>query len=453
MKRKKIVIIGSGSQFTEFFLQELFKFEEFKGCTLAFVDRKADRLEYEVELANRINKVLDYGLTVEGHTDRKDALPNADFIYCFIAVNSKEAWKKEFELCNKHGIDPYEAYTVGAPGLNFSIRHVPVMLDIAADIEKLCPGAWLILDNNPLSRILAALERHSTVKWIGYCNGHEMIQMALEQLLGKDERTSLRDADPIEREFMVPSGSVDILLAGINHLQWVTDIRDTATGEDLYPQVMETINRMKPGDFPGGYRFIFEAAKRIGFICSPADNHVGDYLWFVDPTIANQCGLKPYPVDQWFGGRLANDWKEIVVKYDTEEAIKTYVSQRRIGWLSLQITRYLLTSGQNYHPALNLVNNGAISNLTNDIIVELPAVIGPDGPKAVQYGTLPEVTAPYCQLIGSISNIVADAAATGSRKLALQALMLDPFIHSISVAEALLEDMLAYSRQYDTRFE
>ena len=180
---------------------------------------------------------------------------------------------------------------------------------------------------------------------------------------------------------------------------------------------------------------------------------MGDYLWFVDSTIADQCGLKPYPVDQWFGGRLANDWKDIVAKYDSEEAIKTYVSQRRIGWLSLQIARYLMTSGQKYHPALNLMNNGAISNLTDDIIVELPAVVGPDGPKAVQYGALPEVVAPYCQLTGSITNIVADAAATGSRELALQALMLDPFIHSISVAEALLEDLLAYSRQYDTRFE
>jgi len=71
------------------------------------------------------------------------------------------------------------------------------MLDIAADMEKLCPNAWLILDNNPLSRILAALQRHAKVKWIGYCNGHELIQMALEQLLGMDQRGRLRDAGPI----------------------------------------------------------------------------------------------------------------------------------------------------------------------------------------------------------------------------------------------------------------
>ena len=453
MKKSKIVVIGSGSQFTEFFLQELFKFDEYKGCTLALVDRKPDRLAHEVELANRMSRALKFDLKVQGHVQRTDALPGADYVYCFLAVNSKEAWKKEFELCNKHGINPYEAYTVGAPGLNFSIRHVPVMLDIAADIEKLCPNAWLILDNNPLSRILAALHRHSKVKWIGYCNGHEMIQMALEQLLGLDQRGRMRDADPIEREFMVPSGSVDVLLAGINHLQWVTDVRDAVSGENLYPRAMQTISRMKAGEHPAGFRFIFEAAKLLGLVCSPADNHVGDYLWFIDGTIAERCSLKPYPVDQWFGGRLADDWAQIVARYDSPEAIKKYVSQRRIGWLSLQISRYLMTGGQKYIPAVNLVNRGAISNLSDDIIVEVPAVIGPDGPKPLQYGPLPEVVAPYCQLTGSITNIVADAAATGSRKLALQALLLDPFIHSATVAEALLEDMLAYSRQYETRFE
>ena len=452
MTKRKIVVIGSGSQFTEFFLQELFKFDEFKGGTLALVDRKPDRLKHEVELASRINQEFKFDLTVEGHTDRKAALPGADFVYCFLAVNSKEAWKKEFELCNKHGINPYEAYTVGAPGLNFSIRHVPVMLDIAADMETLCPAAWAILDNNPLSRIVAALERHSHVKWVGYCNGHEMIQMAIEQLLGMDQRGRGRDADPIEREFMVPSGTVDVLLAGINHLEWVTDIRNAATGEDLYPLVRETIARMRADQFPAGYRFIFEASKLLGFVCSPADNHVGDYLWFIDPPTAERCGLKPYPVDKWFGGLMANDWEALVAKYDTPAAIRKYVSQRRIGWMSMQIARSLMTAGQKYFPALNLMNRGAISNLSDDIVVEVPAVVGPDGPKAVQYGPLPAAVAPYCQLIGSITNIVADAAATGSKTLALQALLMDPFIRSATVAEALLDDMLAYSRQYETRF-
>ena len=74
------------------------------------MDRKPDRLAHEVDLASRINETLGWDLTVEGHTERKDTLIDADYVFCFIAVNSKEAWKKEFKLCNKHGINPYEAY-------------------------------------------------------------------------------------------------------------------------------------------------------------------------------------------------------------------------------------------------------------------------------------------------------------------------------------------------------
>ena len=171
---------------------------------------------------------------------------------------------------------------------------------------------------------------------------------------------------------MVPSGTVDILLAGINHLEWVTDIRHAATGEDLYPLVRETIRRTRADQFPAGYRFIFEASKLLGFVCSPADNHVADYLWFIDPPTAERCGLKPYPVDKWFGGLMANDWEALVAKYDTPAAIRKYVSQRRIGWMSVQIARSLMTAGQKYFPALNLLNRGAISNLSDDIVVEDP---------------------------------------------------------------------------------
>ena len=215
--KTKIVIVGSGSQFTEFFLQELFKFEEFKGITIDLVDRKPERLEQELKLAKSLNKATGWGVEVLGHTERKKALEGAAFVYCFVAVNQKEAWKKEFELANKNGVYPLEAYTSGGPGLGMAIRHVPVVLDICSDMERICPDAWLILDNNPLAKLLAAALRHTKTKCIGYCNGHELMQMALEQLLEMDDRDpSERAADPVEREFMVPAGNIDITLAGIN---------------------------------------------------------------------------------------------------------------------------------------------------------------------------------------------------------------------------------------------
>ena len=449
--KTKIVVIGSGSQFTEFFLQELFKFEEFKGCTLALVDRKPARLEQEVRLANFINDSVEWDIKVEGHTDRRDAISNANYIYCFIAVNHMETWKKEFEIANKHGIYPLEAYTVGAPGLGMSMRHIPVMIDICKDIEDICPDAWLILDNNPLSKIMAAILKHTKVKCIGYCNGHELVQMALEQLLNMDERDpSERSADPVEREFMIPAGNIDITLAGINHCQWLLDIRDTKTGEDLYPLVKKNIKDINK--VPTGYKFSAEVCKLFGYFPSPADNHVADYIWCMDRNIFKDFDLAPYPVDRWFGGKDAKAWKKIADSIDTPDVARDYVSKRRVGWLNLQVARFMMSGEQKYFPALNLLNNGAIKNLDSDIIIEVPAIIGPSGAKAVTIGDLPEQLVPICALHGKITNIVADAAVLGSRELALQALLLDPFVPNLKTAKNLLEDMLEYNKDYYTKF-
>jgi len=447
----KIVIIGSGSQFTEFFLQELFKFEEFKASTLALVDRKPERLEQEVRLARYLNQCVDWDIKVEGSTDRREALRGANYIYCFVAVNHMETWKKEFELANKYGIYPTEAYTAGAPGLGMAMRHVPVMIDICKDIEEICPEAWLLLDNNPLAKIVAAILRHTKVKCIGYCNGHELVQMALEQLLGMDERRpSEKVADPVEREFMVPAGNIDITLAGINHCQWLLDIRDAKTGKNLYPLVREKIKDLD--NVPSGYKFSAEVCKLFGYFPSCADNHIADYIWCIDRSIFKDYDLEPYPVDKWFGGRDAKAWKKIADGINTMKVAKEFISKRRVGWLNLQLARYMMNGTQKYFPALNLMNKGAITNLDPDIIVEVPAIIGPDGAKAIAIGELPEQIVPICSLHGKINNIVADATVIGSRELALQALLLDPFVPNLKVAKALLEDMLEYNKDYYTRF-
>lgn len=447
----RFVIIGSGSQFTEFFLQELFKAEEFRGCTVALVDRKPERLEHEVALAEKLNEAVGWDVRIDGHTSRQEVLDGATFVYAFIAVNQAETWKKEFELANQYGIYPLEAYTAGPAGLGMAIRHVPVMLDICADIERICPDAWLIMDNNPLSKLVAAVQRHTHVKHLGYCNGHELVQTALEQLLGMTDRDpSLHSADPVEREFMVPAGNIEPTLAGVNHCTWLLNVRSTATGEDLYPRLRRCLERSEL--VPEGYRYSAEICKRFGLFPSPADSHLADYLWCTDKSVHEWMGLKPYPVDQWFGNRDADAWQKLQAGIDDAESARRFISRRRTGWYNVQIARQMLSGRPSCFPAINVVNRGAIDNLSPDVIVEVPAVLAADSAEAVHVGPLPDQIAPICALHGSINNLVADAAATGSKQKALQALLLDPFVHSMKVAEKLLDDILCYNRKYDTRF-
>ena len=148
--KPKIVLIGSGSQFTEFFLQELFKYEDFKGCTLALVDRKPNRLQHEMNMAESLNTASEWNIRIEGTGDRREALAGADFVYVFAAVNQGEAWPKEFELAKKYGYTTLEGYTNGPASIGTSIRHVPLVLDICKDMEELCPEAWMVLCNNPI---------------------------------------------------------------------------------------------------------------------------------------------------------------------------------------------------------------------------------------------------------------------------------------------------------------
>jgi alpha-galactosidase len=179
---------------------------------------------------------------------------------------------------------------------------------------------------------------------------------------------------------------------------------------------------------------------------------VADYIWCVEREILKELSLAPYPVDQWFGGRDADAWQKIADSITGADAAKAFIKQRRVGWMNLQIARFMLTGTQKYFPALNLLNNGAISNLDGDIVVEVPATIGPDGFKGLTVGPLPEPVAPICALHGKITNRAADAAALGSRELALEALLLDPYVRNLKRAQAYLDDILAYSRKYDTRF-
>jgi alpha-galactosidase len=447
----KIAIIGSGSQFTEFFLQELFKFEEFNGCSLALVDRRPERLAHEVSLANKLNESLGWDIDVRGFTGREEALEGASFVYAFAAVNQRETWKKEFELAQKYDINLLEAYTGGPAKLGMSIRHVPLMLDLCADIERICPEAWLVMDNNPLPSLVAAVQRHTKVKHVGYCNGHELVQVALEQVLGMTNRDpALLSADPVEREFMVASGNIQITLAGINHITWLLDIRSTGRGEDLYPELRKRLD--EPRSIPEGYHFSAEICKLFGYFPSCADGHISDHLWFTDREVMKKYRMEPYPVDQWFGNRDEGSWEKVSSGVRTKEDAKRFISRRRTGWHNVQIARSMLRGEPSPFPAIDVVNRGAISNLSPDIVVELPGVIGPDSISAVQVGDLPEQVAPVCELNGRITNLVADAAATGSRKKALQALILDPFVHSVTKAGKMLDDILAYNAKYETRF-
>lgn len=453
MKSKKIVLIGSGSQFTEFYLQEVFKFEEFKGTTIAFVDRRPERLKVVKGIAEKLKTFLDFDINLEGYSDRREALVGADLVFCFAAVNNKEAWANDRVICQRHGLNPYEFHTSSASSLSMGMRHIPLVLDICADMQELCPDAWLVLDNNPLAKILAAVYRHTNTKVFGYCNGHELAQVAIEQILDLDNQSSETiNTSVIDREFMTQKNSISIHEMGINHLGWVMTIRDSTTGEDLYPKFRNICKTVPIETIPAGFRFSAEMCNNLGYFPIPGDTHISDYIWCIDDTIAKRCAVEVFDAMAWFGGRDANAWENISARVKDKESAREFVNERRSGWMSVQISRIMFGGKYEYFPAINILNNGCISNLSDDIVVEVPGVLGPDSCRGLNMGELPKEVLAFCQLHGLQGNLIADAAALGDKRLAMQALLMDPFVASITRAGPLLDDIIQSNSVYDIRF-
>jgi alpha-galactosidase len=249
---------------------------------------------------------------------------------------------------------------------------------------------------------------------------------------------------------MTASGNISITLAGINHITWLLDIRSTRTGEDLYPELRSRLkNRLL---IPDGYHYSAEICELFGYFPSCADGHISDHLWFTDKEVIKKYHMDPYPVDAWFGNRDADAWAHIAGSIRTKDDARQFIAKRRTGWYNVQIARFMLKGEPSFFPAIDVVNNGAIRNISADVIVEVPGFIAPDAVYPVQIGDLPDQIAPICELNGKITNIVADAAATGSKEKALQALILDPFVHDLSKAKKMLDDILAYNAKYETRF-
>jgi alpha-galactosidase/6-phospho-beta-glucosidase family protein len=103
-------------------------------------------------------------------------------------------------------------------------------------------------------------------------------------------------------------------------------------------------------------------------------------------------------------------------------------------------------------PAVNMVNNGSITNLPADVFVECPASVDSSGCRLLSMGELPKPLAAFCRRDIDQTEMAVEAAVSGSRRVILQAMLLDPVIDSISVAEKVLDAMLKENAGYLPQF-
>jgi alpha-galactosidase len=344
-----------------------------------------------------------------------------------------KAWERDVRIPEAHGVWQTVGDSVGPGGVFRALRHVPELVAIARDMEELCPDAWLFNYTNPLTALVRAVHKSSSIRCAGLCHGVLHTREAIAHDLG------LTPAD------------LSLTAAGINHLAWVLDMRHN--GQDVYPRFRELvrgwlISPPPPSDDP--YEGFQEVSARLmelyGFYPSPGDRHVAEFFPFFLRQTGDGLG---YGLQS--GLTMTNDilasrderWDRIADQADGRaELDRRLFDEAREGERVVSIMQAIVEDRPLLELAVNVRNDGLIPNLPAEAVVEVPGLVDGRGVHGIAVGALPEGIAGILAARARQQELMVDAALAGDRALVLQALLADPLVPSVETAAAMLDEAL-----------
>ncbi len=424
----KFTLIGIGSAvFGAGAIADLLYFKnELPDTTLSLVDTNPQMLELMKGLATKMNEQAGSPFRIEASTERRDVLAEADFVITSPAIKREALWKRDWDIVHGAGIKQTYGENGGPGSLSLTLRNVPMMLQICRDIEELASDAWVINYTNPESRICMAIDRYTNLKFVGLCHqimeGYRIVSRALD----------------------VPVEDLDIKAAGLNHFTWMYTIHQKSTGKDLYPVFRAKVSEASFKDEPLSCAML----RLCGLFPTPGDHHLAEMLSFGWEF----QGLKGRDFDYWHKLKVDTmSWLRGVADGSRAigELIKGPSAERMLsGERMAHMAVAVVTNRNGYEISMDVRNNGAIANLPDDAIVETPGVISSMGITPLRMPPLPESIAGFMRKQIAVQELSVEAAVTGDRNIALQAMALDPVVDNLSVAEKVLDQLLEESRQY-----
>lgn len=450
MNKPKIVIIGAGSAiFGPNTIATLLRSPYLRHSTLALVDIDAMALDRVTAVAQRMNEEWHSGVKIVSGPDHRTHLDGADFVIVAIEVPPREElWRRDWEIPLEHGLRQPYGENGGPGGMMHTFRQIPPLLRIVRDMETQCPSAHLINFSNPLPRLSRAITKYSTIRVAGKCHqidvGYAIAAVLLRQryglAVGEDVAlySDLANVGRIHHLTQLGRDHVRIRAAGLNHFTWIVDIRDRETGEDLYPELREA-REEAPEDLEP---FSMELFRIFDYCPVPGDTHLCEYLpWAHDP-VSQPWETYHIRLYDWESGAAFREFghHRLAQMGRGDLSIDGMCDAKSEG--AVEIIEAVVANLNRYEEAINIPNRGAIPNLPDETIVELPCVVGGDGIHGLSMAPLPEPIAELCRREAALVEMIVDAGVHGDRALALQALLLDPMVGDLQRARRILDKYL-----------
>lgn len=431
MSGLKIVVIGGGSSYTPELIEGLLnRYHEMPVASLWLVDIEEGKEKVEIIAGLARRMIAKAGLTIEvvATLDRESALRDADFVCSQFRAGCLDARISDERISLKYGLIGQE--TNGLGGFANACRTIPIAVEIAADMERLCPDAWLLNFTNPSGMVTEAILRHSRIKAVGLCNVPVIMQKGITTLL--------QCAD--EKEVVMQ-------VAGLNHFIFVRQILHK--GKEWLPEVIAEINAgrdpLVPRNIPP-FRWPSHLLQGLGMIpCAYLR-----YYYMKDDLLRQELAEAG---GEGTRGEVVKQLEKILFDQyrDPHLAVKPKALEGRGGQYYSEAACELMNAIYNDKRIImhvNTRNNGAISGLPDDCAVEVSSLITASGPLPLNVAPFPEDTLRLLQLMKSFERLTIEAALTGNRHTAWRALMLNPLIVSGEKLELALDEVIAENRQW-----
>ncbi len=413
----KLAVIGAGSVgFTRKLFSDLMTVPEFRNIEVSFMDINAHNLEMVTKLCQRDLEENGIPIKIHATLNRREALKGARYIISCFRIGMLEAFEKDVEIPLKYGVDQCVGDTLCAGGIMYGQRGIAVMLDMCKDIREVAePGALLLNYANPNAMLTWAANKYGKVKTLGLCHGVQGGHKQIAEALGyKPEE-------------------VDIICAGLNHQTWYISVKHN--GEDLLPKILPAY--LANEELSKTEKVRIDILKNFGYYSTESNGHLSEYLsWY---------RKRPDELKDWIdlgiwingetGGYLrvcreGRNWFEEDFPNWMKEPAFQFTPENRSNEHGSYIIEGLET-GRIYRGHFNVMNNGCITNLPDECVVEVPGYVDRNGINIPKVGDLPLGCAAICSQSVWVQRLAVEAAVKGDITLLRQAMLMDPLTGAV----------------------
>ncbi len=413
----KVALIGAGSVvFSKQLTWDILAYPELRDSTIALHDIDPDRLKTAELIATQLIEKMGSHANMYATLNRKEALKDADFVIVMVQVGMFEATKIDFNIPRKYGLKQTIADSYDVGGIFRFLRSFPFYKGLVEDMAEVCPDAYLLNYTNPMAmNMLSIFKMAPQIKAVGLCHSVQ------------------GTAGVLANNLDIPFEELEYRVAGINHQAFFLNLKHK--GQDLYPKLSELVSdpeKIKSNENKYNWMTKWDAVrvelfKRLGYYITESSEHNSEYCQYF---IQHDQYIEKYhiPIDEYIRRCeiILAEYERIRKVVHEGGDIDAHLSHEYAGSIV-----YSLYTGKTFAFNGNVLNTNLITNLPQNMCVEVPCLVDRNGIQPTYIGDLPLQCAALNRPLVSSAQLAVEAALTGKKDYVYQAVMMAP--HSSSI--------------------